>query len=168
MRLLLLWIGLGLLMGGCLKPLPEREEPDDDATSGDDDDTTPPGDDDDATPADDDDATPADDDDDATPGDDDDTTPSAPCDGQPSYKGPEACTAQNAIPLCAGCQAEQVTPDGCCQSDVLYFCDDINHVVCSIDCASDPLCGWVHNMEYYDCGTDGDPAPGNNPPLECL
>ncbi len=174
MRYLVLWIGLGLVLGGCLKSLPDRDVPDDDAAdddaTSDDDDATPADDDDDddGTPGDDDDATPGDDDD-ATPGDDDDTSPSAPCEGEPPWnpQDPEACTAQGATPLCQGCQQQAITPTGCCHGDAVYFCDDLNHVVCSIDCTSAPLCGWVPNYDYYDCDTSGDPAPGNNPPMEC-
>jgi hypothetical protein len=171
-RYLLLSIGLGLFLGGCLKSLPDRDEPDDDAadddaTSGDDDDATA-GDDDDATPGDDDDATPGDDDD-TTPGDDDDATPGGPCDGEPPWNpgDDEACTDEGATPLCNGCQQQDVTPTGCCHDGAVYFCDGVNHVVCTIDCTTYPHCGWVPNYDYYDCDTDGDPAPWNDPPMEC-
>ncbi len=115
----------------------------DDDTVGDDDDTTPVGDD-DTTPVGDDDTTPV--------GDDDDDTSGTPCAG-----GGE--------PLQQGCG--NFSWEGCCEGDDLYWCE--SDWVCHMDCTEleSQYCGWDSEQGFYNCGTDGNPAPGNNPPIDC-
>ncbi len=55
--------------------------------------------------------------------------------------------------------------EGCCDGSELLWCE--GDWLCRLDCTSNPSCGWEVNNEYYDCGTDGEPAPENTPPLEC-
>ena len=135
--------------------LPGQKPGDDDTSADDDDDDT--GDDDtgdDDTGDDDtgDDDTGDDDTGDDDTGDDDtgddDTTESA-------------CSAGEAIH--EGCGP--ITFEGCCDSPQLLWCE--NNWLCKLDCTNNPSCGWNADNEFYDCGTDGEPAPNNDPPMEC-
>jgi len=65
----------------------------------------------------------------------------------------------------AGCAS--FTYEGCCDGQQLRWCDVPNDTVCGIDCTQNPQCGWSQAGGYYDCGTGGQAAPNNNPPLTC-
>jgi MYXO-CTERM domain-containing protein len=55
--------------------------------------------------------------------------------------------------------------EGCCDGDLLYWCQ--GGTLCLLDCGQAPQCGWDNQGEFYNCGTSGNAAPGNNPPLVC-
>ena len=55
--------------------------------------------------------------------------------------------------------------EGCCDGEDLYWCE--GGWVCYLDCLASPSCGWQPTGPFYDCSTDGQPAPGNNPPMAC-
>jgi len=57
------------------------------------------------------------------------------------------------------------TFEGCCDGDVLMWCQ--SGTLCLLDCNQSPQCGWDNAQGFYNCGTTGTPAPGNNPPMEC-
>jgi len=58
------------------------------------------------------------------------------------------------------------TTSGCCSGDVVLWCE--NNWACRLSCLSEPTCGWNAAISRYDCGTSGDPAPNNDPPMDCL
>ena len=105
-------------------------------------------------PDDDDDASGDDDTGDDDTGDDDtgddDTTEESPCSaGEGVHEG-----------------CGPISYDGCCEGETgLLWCE--NGWLCTLDCTENPSCGWEVTNEYYNCGTDGEPAPLNTPPLEC-
>ena len=63
-----------------------------------------------------------------------------------------------------GCNT--LTAEGCCSGDVLYWCEGV--WACRLSCATDPSCGWDAGASRYYCSTDGDSAPHNDPPRDCL
>ena len=63
-----------------------------------------------------------------------------------------------------GCN--DLTAEGCCSGDVLYWCEGV--WACRLSCTGDPSCGWNAGLGRYYCATDGDPAPSNDPPQDCL
>ncbi|MDP7113514.1 MAG: putative metal-binding motif-containing protein [Myxococcota bacterium] len=79
---------------------------------------------------------------------------------QPCTNGP----AQYDI-IQVGCAT--FTFEGCCDGQQLRWCDVPNDTVCGIDCTQTPQCGWSQAGGYYDCGTGGQTAPNNNPPMAC-
>ncbi len=130
--------------------LPGQQPDDDDDASGDDD----TGDDDTGDDDTGDDDTGDDDTGDDDTGDDDtgddDTTEESPCSaGEGVHEG-----------------CGPISYDGCCEGETgLLWCE--NGWLCTLDCTENPSCGWEVTNEYYNCGTDGEPAPLNTPPLEC-
>lgn len=147
-----------LLVSGCLLP-PDRpceEVPPGQAGScsdGDDDTSDGVSDDDDTHAADDDTASASDDDfqpddDDSQPADDDTSADTCAGDGQPVHEG-----------------CDTISWEGCCDGESLYWCE--NGWVCVMDCSENPSCGWDSKQSFYNCGTGGDAAPGNDPPLDC-
>ena len=56
--------------------------------------------------------------------------------------------------------------EGCCDGQELFWCED--GWLCYADCSQwEGQCGWDNQGDYYNCWTDGDAAPNNNPPMEC-
>jgi len=55
--------------------------------------------------------------------------------------------------------------EGCCDAQLLFWCQ--GGIVCVLDCGQNPQCGWDNAQSLYNCGTAGNPAPGNNPAMEC-
>jgi len=72
-------------------------------------------------------------------------------------------------PCSAGEEVHQgcgpISFEGCCDGEELLWCE--NNWLCRLDCSSNPSCGWQVNYDYYDCGTDGEPAPNDTPPMQC-
>ncbi len=67
-----------------------------------------------------------------------------------------------------GNDCEDYTYEGCCDANVLYWCQAPS--LCMLNCGSQqpPLqCGWSVQGGYYWCGDAALPAPNNNPPMEC-
>jgi len=58
------------------------------------------------------------------------------------------------------------TSSGCCSGDVVLWCE--SGWACRLSCLTEPVCGWNAAISRYDCGTSGDPAPDNDPPMDCL
>jgi hypothetical protein len=58
-----------------------------------------------------------------------------------------------------------VTFEGCCQGNSLVWCEDGK--LTGGSCDEHPLCGWVGEYGYYDCGTDGTADPAGTYPLSC-
>lgn len=63
----------------------------------------------------------------------------------------------------AGCGS--ITYEGCCDGDVLKFCQ--NNQVETLDCSQQPSCGWESQGNYYDCGTSGGADPSGSHPKAC-
>jgi len=55
--------------------------------------------------------------------------------------------------------------EGCCDAQLLFWCQA--GTVCVLDCGQNPQCGWDNAGGFYNCATNGNPAPGNSPPMEC-
>jgi len=66
-------------------------------------------------------------------------------------------------PIQAGCGS--YTYEGCCEGQILLWCE--NGWLCGSDCSLLPYCGWDAAQTIYNCDTLGNPAPGNNPPMQC-
>jgi MYXO-CTERM domain-containing protein len=73
------------------------------------------------------------------------------------------CDIGGGTPVQQGCDG--VSYEGCCDSQDLYWCEQ--GWLCTTDCSVQPLCGWRNAANFYACDTDGNPAPGNNPPMDC-
>jgi len=58
-----------------------------------------------------------------------------------------------------------VTGAGCCEGNVLKYCDSGKLRVLS--CALNASCGWLANAQLYDCGTPGQPDPQGKLPMAC-
>lgn len=54
---------------------------------------------------------------------------------------------------------------GCCDGDMLYFCE--GGELCGWDCSKFPDCGWNESLGMYDCKTGGGAAPNGSPPKAC-
>ena len=54
---------------------------------------------------------------------------------------------------------------GCCAGQVLRFC--AGGQTLSMDCASNPSCGWNASSGFYSCGTNGTADPGGKYPKAC-
>ena len=68
------------------------------------------------------------------------------------------------VPIQQGCG--NYTWEGCCAGEELFWCED--GWICYADCNQEGLyCGWADQGQYYNCWTDGNAAPGGNPPMEC-
>ena len=50
-----------------------------------------------------------------------------------------------------------ITDTGCCDGTSVKYCD--KGVLKSLDCSSNPKCGWDSTYDYYDCGTSGGSDP---------
>lgn len=72
------------------------------------------------------------------------------------------CTG-GGTPIQQGC--DEYTWEGCCDGEVLYWCE--GNWICSYDCSQMPYCGWMSQHEVYNCGTSGNPAPNDDPPIVC-
>jgi len=57
------------------------------------------------------------------------------------------------------------TWEGCCDNETLYWCEDGE--VKSVDCSSNPECGWDAGNSYYNCGTNGSAEPTGQFPKSC-
>ena len=66
-------------------------------------------------------------------------------------------------PDSGGCGA--ITHQGCCDGHSLWFCD--SGKVKTINCGTNPKCGWDAKATVYDCGTKGGVDPGGKHPLPC-
>jgi MYXO-CTERM domain-containing protein len=73
------------------------------------------------------------------------------------------CEVGGGTPVQQGCDG--ITYDGCCSGQDVYWCEQ--GWLCTTDCTAAPYCGWRNAAEFYACDTAGNPAPGNNPPMEC-
>jgi hypothetical protein len=93
----------------------------------------------------------SDDDDAWVPGDDDDA----------SDDDSEPCSTGHPVQEECG----PIGYEGCCDGPDLYWCR--GGWVCTLDCSSNPSCGWNPDGLYYDCETEGLEAPGGVPSLEC-
>jgi MYXO-CTERM domain-containing protein len=78
---------------------------------------------------------------------------------------PTAASAQCSVGTALQKGCGNLSLEGCCDGEDLYWCE--GGWVCYLDCLAGPYCGWQPTGPFYDCGTDGQPAPGNNPPMEC-
>ncbi len=58
-----------------------------------------------------------------------------------------------------------ITWEGCCDGEVLKYCED-NQLV-TMNCSSDPHCGWNASQGFYDCGTSGGADPSGQNPKSC-
>jgi hypothetical protein len=58
-----------------------------------------------------------------------------------------------------------VTGAGCCEGNVLKYCDSGKLRV--LPCTLNPSCGWLANAQLYDCGTPGQPDPQGKLPMAC-
>ncbi len=76
---------------------------------------------------------------------------------------PAAAQCSTGIALQQGCDG--VTYEGCCDGHILVWCE--GGWLCATDCFLSPSCGWDSAEGFYNCGTWGDAAPGNSPPLSC-
>jgi hypothetical protein len=58
-----------------------------------------------------------------------------------------------------------VTEPGCCDDDVLYWCEDgcLQTIDCYWNDAPDDVCGWDPASGFYDCGGDGADPSGVSP-----
>jgi len=83
------------------------------------------------------------------PGDDDDDDDGDPC--SPGHAVQQGCGP--------------IGYEGCCDGHDLYWCT--GGWVCTLDCSSNLACGWNPDGLYYDCDTEGEPAPDGVPSLEC-
>ena len=73
------------------------------------------------------------------------------------------CEQGGGTPVQQGCG--NFTYEGCCDGERLFWCEA--GWLCTVDCAANPYCGWRVAASFYACDTSGDPAPGNNPPIQC-
>ncbi len=76
---------------------------------------------------------------------------------------PAAAQCSAGDPLQQGCGSYSF--EGCCEGQILLWCE--NGWLCGSDCSLLPYCGWDAAQGFYNCGTPGDPAVGNSPPMEC-
>ncbi len=63
----------------------------------------------------------------------------------------------------AGCG--QVTFQGCCQGNTVWFCK--SKKLQKISCAASPKCGWSTTYNVYDCGTAGAADPSGKHAMPC-
>lgn len=56
---------------------------------------------------------------------------------------------------------------GCCEGNVLVFCEKDGKALCAIECDSLPLCGFAEKIKAYDCDTDGLEDPEGKYPKSC-
>lgn len=79
----------------------------------------------------------------------------------------DICTHCPTAPGCGGngggCGS--VTYEGCCQGEVIQFCD--GGALQTIDCMENPSCGWSSEGNFYDCGTPGGADPSGMNPKAC-
>ena len=66
---------------------------------------------------------------------------------------------------CAPKGCGQVTLVGCCLDNVAYWCE--SGELLSSDCNGFPTCGWDTEWGYYYCGSDGNPDPEGEHPMDC-
>ena len=59
----------------------------------------------------------------------------------------------------------QVTNEGCCDGQTLYYCD--NSTLKKLSCSSNPSCGWDSSNSFYDCGTSGGADPAGKHSKSC-
>ena len=64
-----------------------------------------------------------------------------------------------------GRPCEGVSFEGCCDGDVLQYCED--NTLLTLDCSTSPSCGWNAQSGYYDCGGDGSEEPSGASPILC-
>ena len=60
-----------------------------------------------------------------------------------------------------------LTLEGCCDGQVVKWCEDDEPL--EFDCAGEgiPACGWSADIDGYDCDTNGDPDPTGTFPMAC-
>jgi agmatine/peptidylarginine deiminase len=70
-------------------------------------------------------------------------------------------------PLCGAkqlaCQVAKcgaLKPQGCCDGELLKYCDPQSGKPEALDCSASPQCGWDSKQGWYDCGTAGGADPG--------
>ena len=76
------------------------------------------------------------------------------------------CSGAGEVWDASGCHG--LTYAGCCVVQRLLWCE--NQVTCTIDCSSNPSCGWPSpdiNEGYYDCGSNGSQDPSGSNPIDC-
>ena len=56
-----------------------------------------------------------------------------------------------------------LTYEGCCSGNGLYWCE--NGETCTLDCTSNPYCGWADS--FYNCGTVGGVDPSGTFDMDC-
>ncbi len=88
------------------------------------------------------------------------------CDGYIDLEDPE-CGECEGAGISVRYDCGDLTLEGCCDGETLYWCE--NNYICTLECYEvAPYCGWHTGGQYiYDCNTPGDPAPDNDPPMEC-
>ena len=83
------------------------------------------------------------------------------CGGCP---GDMMCENYQCVGGCGG-----LTYEGCCEGQVVKWCE--NGEIMEVDCLSagglGPQCGWAFDMNYYWCGTSGQPDPTGQFPMAC-
>jgi MYXO-CTERM domain-containing protein len=97
-------------------------------------------------------------------------TRESPSTGQPSRKSSALSSTKHkaskararSVPRAA---CGSVSYEGCCDGSTLYFCDSGS--LQTLDCSSNPSCGWDSTGSYYDCGTSGTADPSGSNPLAC-
>ena len=58
-----------------------------------------------------------------------------------------------------------ITYEGCCNGKILTWCE--GGALETIDCSSNPRCGWNVGASFYDCGTQGQVDPSGQNDYEC-
>jgi len=59
----------------------------------------------------------------------------------------------------------KLPPEGCCGGNMLDYCQ--NGSKKTLDCTSNPKCGWDATKKKYACGTSGAQDPGGKFPISC-
>ncbi len=62
-----------------------------------------------------------------------------------------------------GCDG--ISYEGCCDGSLLKYCD--NNQLQTINCGSNPQCGWNAQGKFYDCNTNGGSDPSGTNPKSC-
>ena len=76
----------------------------------------------------------------------------------------ESCAVASGQCITDPCADGSVSYEGCCDGEVLKYCDGGYK---EIDCSENASCGWDPDGSYYNCGTDGSADPSGAHPLSC-